>query len=221
MEQHTSEVRVDMGHLFQDSDAADIYSIERSPTTPKSFQATSNNLSEALSSPPPNDSVLSSQYESEHEILADDDYLCLLESESSSLRRQLLASAYPEYFLTLQNQDPERDVQSHYQSDKSTTTRAKTTQSVARRCSPSSHTRTRPISKRHREDKGDEHHDDDEPHRKQQKTPAARPEGNKKRKRLACLYHKHNPRLYRSNLQTQTRFEVCATHDFEDMHRLL
>lgn len=40
-------------------------------------------------------------------------------------------------------------------------------------------------------------------------------------KRLACLYHKYRPLVYRKNDQTGAMFDCCATHDFENMHRLL
>lgn len=178
-------------------------------------------LSEASTSFSPTDSVLGSQHGSENETLTDEDYLSLLDSQTSSLRRRLLASAYPEYFSVSHAQNLVQNVESHDQSDHKATTRPKTTRSAVPRCSSSSNTQTRSMPKRNRGEKDDECDDNDEPHRKKQKTPAPLPKGSKKQKRLACLYHKHNTRLYRTSLQTQTRFEVCATHDFEDMHRLL
>jgi hypothetical protein len=38
--------------------------------------------------------------------------------------------------------------------------------------------------------------------------------------RLACFYNKYDPIMYRSNAQTNRKFEVCESHDFENMNRL-
>jgi hypothetical protein len=49
------------------------------------------------------------------------------------------------------------------------------------------------------------------PDHKDQSTPSSR---------LACFYNKYDPMMYRSNAQTERRFEVCGTHGFENMNRL-
>lgn len=41
------------------------------------------------------------------------------------------------------------------------------------------------------------------------------------KKRLACLYHKHQPFVYRKNDHTGKLYEICATRDFENINRLL
>ncbi|TIA80125.1 hypothetical protein D6C76_03318 [Aureobasidium pullulans] len=38
--------------------------------------------------------------------------------------------------------------------------------------------------------------------------------------RLACLYNKYDPMMYRSNDQTHKKFEICGLHDFKDMNKL-
>lgn len=39
--------------------------------------------------------------------------------------------------------------------------------------------------------------------------------------RLACFYNKYDPMIYRSNVQTRKKFDICATHDFQNINKLL
>lgn len=39
--------------------------------------------------------------------------------------------------------------------------------------------------------------------------------------RFACFYNKYDPMTYRSNFQTGKKFEICETHDFQNMNKLL
>ncbi|KAH0365810.1 hypothetical protein KCU65_g5816, partial [Aureobasidium melanogenum] len=38
--------------------------------------------------------------------------------------------------------------------------------------------------------------------------------------RLACLFNKYDPMMYRLNAQTNKKFEICGTHDFQNMNKL-
>ncbi|KAH0172860.1 hypothetical protein KCU67_g1544, partial [Aureobasidium melanogenum] len=38
--------------------------------------------------------------------------------------------------------------------------------------------------------------------------------------RLACLFNKYDPMMYRSNAQTNKKFEICGMHDFQNMNKL-
>lgn len=43
---------------------------------------------------------------------------------------------------------------------------------------------------------------------------------NKPAPRLACLFNKYDPMMYRSNAQTNKKFEICGMHDFQNMNKL-
>ena len=70
-------------------------------------------------------------------------------------------------------------------------------------------------NKRRRDDPGEQ---DEQPQKKrrvpeEEATPTSTP-------RLACFYNKHDPMMYRSNASTLKKFEICATHDFQNMNKL-
>ena len=71
-------------------------------------------------------------------------------------------------------------------------------------------------SKRRRDDTGEE----DEQQKKKRRVPQK--ETNlTSTPRLACFYNKFDPMMYRPNAQTRKKFEICATHDFQNMNKLL
>jgi hypothetical protein len=70
-------------------------------------------------------------------------------------------------------------------------------------------------SKRRRDDPDDK----DERPTKKGRVPRDK-SGSPSAPRLACLYNKYDPMMYRSTAQTDRRFEICETHDFENMNRL-
>ncbi|KAG9690921.1 hypothetical protein KCU95_g8516, partial [Aureobasidium melanogenum] len=69
--------------------------------------------------------------------------------------------------------------------------------------------------KRRRDTQGDE---DERVHRNRR--PAQDKPECKPTPRLACLFNKYDPMMYRSSSQTDKRFEICGTHDFQNMNKL-
>ena len=71
-------------------------------------------------------------------------------------------------------------------------------------------------SKRRRDGSGEE----DERQKKKRRVPQK--EANlTSTPRLACFYNKYDPMMYRQNAQTRKKFEICATHDFQNTNKLL
>jgi hypothetical protein len=146
-----------------------------------------------------------------------------LNMESSRLRSWLLIRSKSEPFLQhLQRQVMYQQHDSSTPQDQSTDSSSKSTPKSSS-SSPSTASSipttfsggTSSGSKRRRDDSGDK---DEQPKNKRRvpsdkghPTPIPR---------LACFYNKYDPMMYRSNTQTDRRFEVCGTHSFENMNRL-
>jgi hypothetical protein len=145
-----------------------------------------------------------------------------LDTEGSRLRSWLLIrSKSQSFFRHLQRQVACRQHNSSEPRDQSTNSSSKSTSSSS---SSSSSTSSAPTtlsgstssgSKRRRDDAGEK---DKQPGKK-----GCIPRDKDERTstpRLACFYNKYDPMMYRANAQTGKKFEICETHDWQDMGKL-
>jgi hypothetical protein len=145
-----------------------------------------------------------------------------LDTEGSRLRSWLLTrSKSQSFFRHLQRQVACRQHHSSEPRDQSTNSSSKSTSSSS---SSSSSTSSVPTtlsgstssgSKRRRDDAGEK---DKQPGKK-----GCIPRDKDERTstpRLACFYNKYDPMMYRVNAQTGKKFEICETHDWQDMGKL-
>ena len=148
----------------------------------------------------------------------------LLGLEVSKLRCLLLVqSGFPPFLQNLQCQVAYRQHNSSAPQDQSTDQSSKPPASSSSSSPSTSSTAqtdlsvgTSSDSKRGREESGD----NDERQTKKRRIP--RDEVNSTATpRLACFYNKFDPLTYRSSAQTGKKFEICETHDFQNMDKLL
>lgn len=82
-------------------------------------------------------------------------------------------------------------------------------------CTPATSSGISNGGKRRRDNESGE---DEQQHKK--KRPAQDEPECKSAPRLACLFNKYDPMMYRSNSQTHKKFEICGMHDFQNMNKL-
>jgi hypothetical protein len=147
-----------------------------------------------------------------------------LDMEVSKLRSWLLLGPKQEsFFRHLQRQVTYRQHNSSTPQDQSTDPSSKSA-SQSSSSPPSTSTSvpstlsggTSNRSKRRRDDTGE----DDEQQEKEGRIPQKEPRITSA-PRLACFYNKYDPIMYGSNGQARKKFEICETHDFQNMNKLL
>ncbi|KAH0343046.1 hypothetical protein KCU83_g8987, partial [Aureobasidium melanogenum] len=168
--------------------------------------------------PSDTDSVSSSE-----ESMDDLDGL-FLDQEVSQLRSWLLRRTKSEHFCqhlqhrltyercegsALQEQSKDSTPRSSSHQKSSDPPSAASSSTAATSCGTSN------VGKRRHDNESGE---DEQQHKK--KRPAQDESECKSAPRLACLFNKHDPVMYRSNAQTNKKFEICGMHDFKDMNKL-
>jgi hypothetical protein len=136
----------------------------------------------------------------------------LMRSKSQPFFRHLqLQVAYQEHNSS-EPRDQSTDSSSKYASGSSSSS-SSTSSSVPTACSSG----TSSGSKRRRDDAGEK---DKQPGKKGRVPRDEDEDERTSAPRLACFYNKYDPMMYRSNAQTGKKFEICETHDWQDMGRL-
>lgn len=137
----------------------------------------------------------------------------LLDLEISRLRSWLIARTRSEaFFRHLQRQVTRVHYDTSTPQNQSTTSSSKSTSNSAPTTSSGGSSSR---SKRRQDDAGG----CDERQEKRQRIFQDKPTSTITQ-RLACFYNKYDPVMYRSNTQTRNKFEICESHNWQDMGRL-